>query len=148
MSNLKETIAAQTRTAMKARDKERVAMLRLVNAEIKRLEVDERRELSDEDVLNVLTKMVKQRKDALTQFRDAKRHDLADQEAFEIGVIEEFLPAQLDESALAELVDQCIEAVGAQGMQDMGKVMAAVKAAAGGQVDMAKASCAVKAKLA
>lgn len=147
MSSLQEIIAQQTKSAMKARDKDQVAVLRMVNAEIKRVEVDERRDLSDDDVLNILNKMLKQRKDALQQFRDAKRDDLADQEAYEISLIETFLPEQLDDDALAALVDQCIENAGAEGMQDMGKVMGALKQAAGSQIDMGKASALVKSKL-
>jgi len=148
MSSLQDAIAQQTKTAMKARDKEQVAVLRMVNAEIKRVEVDERRDLSNDDVLAILNKMLKQRKDALNQFREAKRDDLADQEAYEISLIETFLPEQLDDDALAALVDQCIENAGAEGMQDMGKVMGALKQAAGNQIDMGKASALVKSKLA
>ncbi|MEM9623643.1 MAG: GatB/YqeY domain-containing protein [Pseudomonadota bacterium] len=147
MSELQESIAAQTKNAMKARDKAQVAVLRMVNAELKRVEVDERRELSNDDVLAILTRMVKQRKDALQQFRAAERNDLAEQEAYEISLIETFLPAQLDDDALGALIEQCIETAGAEGMQDMGKVMAALKQAAGNQVDMGKASALVKAKL-
>mgnify|MGYP001386480873 CR=1 FL=1 len=88
MSALKETLNRATKEAMKARDKDRVATLRMVNAELKRIEVDERRDLSDEDVFAVLNKMLKQRKDAMAQFQDAKREDLAAVEAYEIGVIE------------------------------------------------------------
>ena len=147
MSELKTRIAEATKTAMKERAKERVAVLRMVNAELKRVEVDERRDLADEDVLNILNKMLKQRQDALKQFTDAKREDLAAQEAFEIEVIQTFLPEQLSDAALAELVDKVIADVGAAGMQDMGKVMGALKSAAQGQVDMGRASALVKAKL-
>ncbi len=148
MSTLKETINDATKAAMKARDKARVAVLRMVNADIKRVEVDERRELSDQDVLGILNKMVKQRKDALNQFREAGRDDLAAQESFEIDTIQQFLPEQLDDDALAALVRQCIADVGAAGMQDMGKVMGVLKQSAGGQIDMGKASSLVKAQLA
>ena len=146
-SALKTTIGDATKTAMKARDKARVAALRMVNAEIKRVEVDERRDLSDDDILSILNKMVKQRQDALTQFRDAKRDDLAEQEEFELAILSEFMPEQLDESAVAELVAKCIADTGAKGMQDMGKVMGALKAAAGNQLDMGQASALVKAQL-
>ncbi len=132
---------------MKARDKERVAVLRMVNAEIKRVEVDERRELEQADVLGILNKMVKQRQDALQQFTDAGRDDLAQQEAYEIEVIQVFLPEQMDDAALAALIDKVITDTGATGMQDMGKVMGALKAAAEGQADMGRASALVKAKL-
>ena len=104
MSALKETLNRATKEAMKARDKDRVATLRMVNAELKRIEVDERRDLSDEDVFAVLNKMLKQRKDAMAQFQDAKREDLAAVEAYEIGVIEAFLPAQMDSDELQKFV--------------------------------------------
>ena len=147
MSELKDAIAEATKSAMKAREKERVAVLRMINAEIKRVEVDERRELSDADVNGILTKMVKQRQDALTQFEKAERTDLAEQEAYEIGVIQAFLPEQMDAAELEALIDKVIADTGAQGMQDMGKVMGAVKSAAAGQADMGQASALVKAKL-
>ena len=144
MSALKATIDDATKTAMKAREKERVATLRMVNAEIKRVEVDERRDLSDDDVVGILKKMVKQRQDAHTQYSSAGRSDLADKEAFEIALIEEFLPEMLSAEDLSALVEKCVADVGASGMQDMGKVMSALKAAAGSQIDMGKASGMVK----
>ena len=147
MSALKETIDETTKTAMKAREKERVATLRMVNAEIKRVEVDERRDLSDDDVIGILKKMVKQRQDAHSQYVSAGRDDLAETEAFEISLIEEFLPEMMSEDDLAALVEKCVTDVGAVGMQDMGKVMGALKQAAGSQIDMGKASALVKAKL-
>ncbi|XOV84230.1 MAG: GatB/YqeY domain-containing protein [bacterium] len=147
MSELKDVIGDATKEAMKARDKERLAVLRMVNSELKRIEVDERRELSDADVMNVLNKMLKQRQDAMKQFADAGRDDLAAQEAFEIEVVQFFLPAQLSDAELTALVDKVVTESGASGMQDMGKVMAAVKAAAAGQADMGRASGLVKARL-
>ena len=100
MATLKDTLSQATKEAMKARDKDRVATLRMVNAELKRIEVDERRELSDDDVFTVLNKMLKQRKDAWQQFTDASREDLAAVEAYEISVIEGFLPAQMEGNEL------------------------------------------------
>ena len=147
MSELKETISEATKTAMKAREKERVATLRMVNAEIKRIEVDERRELSDDDVLNILNKMVKQRQDALKQYTDAGRQELADQEAYEIALIQEFLPQQLSEDELSSLIEKIITDSGAAGMQDMGKVMGVLKSEVQGRADMGRASALVKAKL-
>ncbi len=147
-SELKNTIGEATKVAMKARDKSRVAVLWMVNADIKRMEVDERRTLADVDVVTILKKMVKQRQESLTQYRDAGRTDLADQEAYEIEVIETFLPAAMSDADLEMLVEQCIETLGASGMQDMGKVMAAVKESSGGQADMGKASGLVKTRLA
>ncbi len=147
MSELKSRIAEATIVAMKAREKERVATLRMVNAELKLFEVDERRDLLDDDVLRILKKMVKQRQDALSQFKSAGRDDLAEQEAFEIALIDEFLPAALSDGALADLVDQAIGSTEAMGMGDMGKVMAALKQVGGSQVDMGKASALVKERL-
>ena len=148
MSALKETLNRATKEAMKARDKDRVATLRMVNAELKRIEVDERRDLSDEDVFAVLKKMLKQRQDAMAQFKDAKREDLAAVEAYEIGVIEAFLPAQMNSDELQKLVASLVTKSGAQGMQDIGKVMGLLKSEGQGRVDMGKASALVKAQLA
>ena len=147
MSELKATISAATITSMKAREKERVAVLRMVNAELKRVEVDERRELTDADVLNILNKMLKQRQESLKQFLAADRQDLADQEIFEIAMLREFLPQQMDDAALQTLIQKAIKDTGAAGMQDMGKVMALVKAAAAGTADMGRASALVKSLL-
>lgn len=146
MSDLKAQIAAATTSAMKAREKERVATLRMVNAELKRVEVDERKDLSDEDVVTILKKMVKQRQDALAQYEAAGRQDLADQESFELALIDEFLPDMMSDDDLAALVEQVIAESGAEGMKDMGKVMGALKRA-GADFDMGKASGLVKAKL-
>ena len=148
MSALNETLSQATKAAMKARDKERVATLRMVNAELKRIEIDERRDLSDDDVFAVLNKMLKQRKDAMAQFRDANREDLAAVEAYEIGVIEAFLPAQMDGDELADFVAALVTKSGAQGMQDMGKVMGLLKSEGQGRVDMGRASALVKTQLA
>jgi uncharacterized protein YqeY len=147
MSELKNTIGDATTTAMKAREKERVAVLRMVNSEIKRVEVDERRDLSDADIIAILNKMLKQRQDSLQQFTDAGRDDLAKQEAFEIGVIQDFMPVQMNEEELEALIVKIISDTGAAGMQDMGKVMGALKGAAAGKADMGKASAVVKSKL-
>lgn len=147
MTSLKDRIGAATKDAMKARDKARVGTLRMVNAEIKRLEVDERRELGDPDVITVLTRMLKQRNDSLNQFRGAGRTDLADQEAFEITVIESFLPEPLSEAELDALIEQAISSTGASSVKDMGQVMAVVKTAAAGRADMGAVSGRVKARL-
>jgi uncharacterized protein YqeY len=148
MSDLQNLISESTKTSMKAREKERVKVLRMVNAEFKRVEVDERRELTDPDVIGILNKMLKQRQDSLQQFQAASREDLAQQEAFEIGIIQDFLPEQMSEQALEALIAEVIAESGAQGMQDMGKVMGAVKSAAQGLADMGRASALVKSKLA
>ncbi len=148
MSDLRKTLNESTKAAMRARDKERLGTLRMINAEFKRIEVDERRELTDEDIFAVLNKMVKQRQDAYSQYVDANRHDLAKIEAFELEVIQAFLPSKMDDDELSAFVSQLIEESGATGMQDMGKVMAALKSRGEGRVDMGIASAFVKAQLA
>ena len=147
MSALKEQLKQATKEAMRARDKERVATLRMVNAEVKRVEVDDRRELSDDDIFAILNKMLKQRQDALGQYEEAGRDDLAAIEAYEISVIQSFLPEQMDEEELADFVAGIIAEAGASGMQDMGKVMGLLKAQGEGRVDMGRASALVKAQL-
>jgi Uncharacterized conserved protein len=132
---------------MKARDKARVAVLRLVNADIKRVEVDERRGLSDEDVRSILSKMVKQRRDSIEQFEKAERIDLADKEKYEISVIEEFLPTQLSEAELTDLLDRIITDENIEGPKGIGAVMSMLKENYANQVDMALASRIVKDKL-
>jgi uncharacterized protein len=147
MSDLRGRVTEATTAAMKARDKPRVAALRLVSAELKRIEVDERRALIDADVVTVLNRMLKQRNDSESQFRAAGRVDLADQEAYEITVIKEFLPAALDEAELDQLIRNAIGASGATSMRDMGKVMATLREAVQGRADMAAVSARVKALL-
>ena len=132
---------------MKARDKARLGALRLIMADFKRIEVDERIELDDERVLVILDKMTKQRKDSQQQFEDAGREDLAQQEALEIAVIAEFLPEQLSDDEVSDLVKAAIAETGAASMQDMGKVMAIVKPQVQGKADMGSVSRLVKAQL-
>lgn len=133
---------------MKGGDKPRLAVIRLINAAIKQREVDERIELSDEQVLAVLDKMVKQRRDSVAQYQQAGRNELAEQEQFEIGIIQEYLPTALSEQEIAALVDEAIASSGAGGMQDMGKVMGALKPKLQGRADMGAVSTLVKQKLA
>jgi uncharacterized protein len=147
MSGLIGRISEATTTAMKARERERLAALRLVNAELKRLSVDERRELTDADALAVLNRMLKQRNDSLSQFERAGRADLAAQEAFEIAVISEFMPAPLDAAELDAMIQRIIASTAATSMRDMGKVMAALKEAVAGRADLASVSARVKALL-
>ncbi len=147
-SKLKQTIGAETTAAMKARDRRRVAALRLINADIKRVEVDERRDLSDQDVVSVLTRMLKQRQDSLSQYESAGREDLAEQERYEIVVVQEFLPEPLSDTDLDGLVAAAIRDTGAESMRDMGKVMGVLKPQVEGRADMAAVSGKVKAKLA
>jgi uncharacterized protein YqeY len=142
-----QRVTAEVKLAMKARDKPRLGALRLIMADFKRIEVDERIELDDERVLVILDKMTKQRKDSLTQFEDAGREDLANQEALEIAVIAEFLPDQLSDDEVSGLVKAAIAETGAASMQDMGRVMAIVKPQVQGKADMGAVSGRVKAQL-
>jgi len=146
--SLTSVIKAAVKAAMKARDKERLATLRLVQAEFKRIEVDERIEIDDARALAILDKMVKQRRDSAQQYADAGRDELAAQENAEIAVIQEFLPARIDADELAALVDAAIAGTDAEGMAAMGAVMAVLKPQLAGRADMGEVSKLVKAKLA
>ena len=146
--SLTESIKAAMKAAMKSRDKERLSAIRLVQSEIKRVEVDERIDVDDTRVLAILDKMVKQRRDSAQQYQDAGRDELAAKEMAEIAVIQEFLPAQLSEEELAGLVDAAIAACGASGMQDMGPVMGKLKPQIQGRADMGAVSKLVRARLA
>jgi len=146
-SQLKQRILEDVTACMRARDKERLATLRLVTAAIKQLEVDTRQELDDPGVLSVLEKMLKQRRDSLEQYTDAGRQDLADQESYEITVIEAYMPAALPAAELESLVDAAIAEAGATSMRDMGKVMGLLKPQVQGRADMGAVSAAVKQKL-
>ena len=142
-----ERVADQVKIAMKARDRERLAALRLMMAEFKRVEVDERIELEDARVLAILDKMTKQRKDSQAQFKEAGRTDLEKKEAFELAIIAEFTPEQLGEEEIADLVATVISQIGASGMQDMGKVMGILKPKVQGKTDMSQLSALVKSRL-
>ncbi|MCQ3828663.1 GatB/YqeY domain-containing protein [Microbulbifer elongatus] len=145
MSTLKETLTAATKDAMKNRDKARLATLRLINAEIKRVEVDERIELDDARILALLDKMTKQRRDSIAQYEKAGRPELAEVEQQEIDVIQDFLPEQLSEAEIQEIVAAAVKETGASSMADMGKVMALVKPQVQGRADMGAVSKLVKA---
>ena len=144
---LRDTIKAAMKAAMKAREKERLGTIRLIQADFKRIEVDERIEIDDARALAVLDKMIKQRRDSAKQYEDAGREELAAQENFEIEVIQEFLPAQLSEAELIAMVDAAIAASGASGMQAMGPVMGQLKPQLQGRADMGAVSKMVKARL-
>lgn len=146
-SELKASINDAIKTAMRAREKERLAVLRAIMAELKRIEVDERIELDDTRVLAVLDKMVKQRRDSERQYLEAGRPELAEQERFEISQIETFLPTALTETEIEQLVDQAIADTGASDMRAMGQVMAQLKPQVQGRADMAQVSKILKAKL-
>ncbi len=146
--SLKDSIAAAMKAAMKARDKQRLGTIRLIQAEFKRIEVDERINIDDARALGVLDKMLKQRRDSAAQYQNAGRNELAEQENYEISVIQEFLPAQLSEDELTAMVDAAIAASGASGMQAMGAVMGQLKPQLQGRADMGAVSQLVKARLA
>jgi len=136
------------KTAMKAGDKRRLGAVRLILAAVKQREVDERKELTDPEVLAVLEKMLKQRRDSISQYEQAGRTDLAEQEAFEVGVIQGYMPAALGDAEIAALIEEAIAATGAKAMADMGKVMAIVKPKIQGRADMGAVSARVKQRLA
>ncbi len=147
-SQLKQRIQEDVTAAMRARDKPRLSALRLVTAAIKQLEVDSRKELDDPDVLTVLEKMLKQCRDSLQQYTDAGRQDLADQESYEIAVIEAYMPEALPAEELGRLIDAAIAETSATSMRDMGKVMGLLKSRAQGRADLGAVSGTVKQKLA
>lgn len=145
---LKQRLTDDMKAAMKSGDKDTLGVIRLVNAAIKQREVDERIELDDAQVAAVLDKMVKQRKDSVTQYEAANREDLAAVERAEIAVIERYQPAKLGEDAILAAIDAAISETGATGPADMGKLMAALKPRLAGQADMGQVSALVKRKLA
>ena len=146
--SLKDQLKDQQKLAMLARDKARLGAIRLLMAEIKQREVDTRIELNDEDILAVVTKMVKQRRDSISQFEAAGRQDLADKESAEIVVLQEFLPQQLTADEIVALIEQAITESGAAVMADMGKVMAVLKPKIQGRADVGAVSAQVKTRLA
>jgi len=145
--SLKQQINEQVKTAMKGGTKDRLKVLRLLTAAIKQREIDERIELDDTQVLSVIDKMVKQRRESIEQYTAGNRLDLAEVEQAEIVILAEFLPEPLTEAEIAALIDQALAATGAAGVADMGKVMAELKPALQGRADMKQVSSSVRAKL-
>lgn len=145
--SLKGRILDDVKDAMKAGEKDRLKVLRLITAAIKQVEVDERIEVDDSAVLSILTKMVKQRRDSITQFQQGNRQDLADIEQAEIEIVADYLPEQLSDAELNALIEDAISAVGAESIRDMGKVMGAVKGKAQGRADMGVVGAKVKSRL-
>ena len=145
---LREQLNEDIKTAMKAREQDRLATLRLMLSSVKQREVDERITLDDTGVIGVVEKMLKQRKDSISQFEKAARQDLADKEKFEVGVLEGYLPQQLSQAEIDTVVAEAIAATGAKSAADMGKVMGVVKPKLAGRADMGKVSALVKARLA
>lgn len=135
------------KSAMRAKDKQRLGIIRMAMSEYKRIEIDERIELDDERVIRILDKMTKQRRESVTQYLKADRQDLVDQENYEISVLQEYLPEQLDEEAIDQLLEESIAETGASSMQQMGQLMAALRPKVQGRADMAAISKKVKARL-
>ena len=145
--SLKERILQDVKDAMRAKDKPRLATIRLITAAIKQREVDERIELDDTQVLVVLDKMCKQRRESISQFEQAGRDDLAALEKAELQLIQQYLPEQLTETEINELIDAAMQATGASSMKDMGKVMGQLKPKLQGRADMGAVSALIKARL-
>ena len=146
--SLKDRITEDMKSAMRAGDKPRLAAIRLILAAIKQREVDERKTLTDEEIVATLDRMRKQRRESIEQYEKAGRDDLAGKEAFELEVIESYLPQPLGEDEIANLISQAIEETGAASIKDMGKVMGWLKPRLAGRADMGKVSGQVKARLA
>jgi len=145
--SLKERILADVKDAMRAREKERLATIRLITAAIKQREVDERIELDDAQVLLVLDKMCKQRRESIVQFEKAGRDDLIAREVSELDIITTYLPKQLDEAEILVLIDAAMADTGASSIKDMGKVMGQLKPKLQGRADMGAVSALIKGKL-
>ena len=146
--SLQEQLKSELKTSMLAKDKVRVGTIRLLMAEIKQKEVDTRTELSDDEILAVLTKMVKQRKDSISQFAAAGRQDLVDVESAEIQILQAFLPQPLSEAEIDALIEHAVTQLSVTSMQEMGKVMNALRPQLQGRADMGDVSAKIKARLA
>lgn len=145
--NLTQQIREDMKTAMRAKDSVRLGTIRLLLAAIKQREVDERIELSDADVIAVINKMIKQRRDSITQFEAAARQELADIEKFEISVLQTYMPQPMTEAEVEDAVNDAIASSGVQSAQEMGNVISLLKTKLAGRADMGKVSALVKARL-
>ena len=145
--NLKQQITEDMKNAMRAKDTPRLSAIRLLLAAIKQREVDERIELDDPAVVAVIEKMLKQRRDSISQFEAARRQDLVDTEAFEVSVLQGYMPQPLSDTEVEGLVERAVASTGAAGMKDMGKVMAVLKPQLAGRADMGRVSAMIKARL-
>ena len=146
-SVLKTRINDDVKTAMRSKDKQRLGTLRLLTAAIKQIEVDQRIELNDDNIVAIIEKMLKQRKDSIEQFEKAGRNELAEIEIKEVAILKEFMPEQLSDAEVETLIDEAIAATGAEAMKDMGKVMGILKPKLAGKADMGAVSGKIKAKL-
>ena len=147
MSDLKTQITDAMKTAMREKDKARLGVIRLMTSAMKQIEVDERIELDDARILTILDKMLKQRRESIKQYEAADRQELVDQEAFEITIIQEFMPSQLSDDEISAIIDEAVATTGASSMKDMGKVMGIIKPKLAGRADMGAVSGKIKAKL-
>jgi hypothetical protein len=145
--SLKQQITEDMKTAMRAKETARLGAIRLLLAAMKQREVDERIELTDADVVSIIEKMLKQRRDSISQYKAANRQDLVDVEEFEVTVLQTYMPQQLSEAEIVSAIAEAIAATGAAGPQDMGKVMGVVKPRLAGRADMGKVSGLIKAQL-
>jgi uncharacterized protein YqeY len=144
---LREQLNEDMKTAMKAREAEKLGAIRLLLAAVKQREVDERVTLDDAGVIGVVEKMIKQRKDSISQFEKAARQDLADKEKFEISILEAYLPQQFSQAEIDAVIAEAVDTCGAKSAADMGKIMSILKPKLAGRADMGKVSALVKAKL-
>lgn len=145
--SLKAQITEDMKTAMRAKDTAKLGVIRLILAAIKQREVDERIEMDDAAVITAIERMLKQRRDSIAAFESAERHDLADQEKFEVTVLQTYLPTQMSEEEIKAIIAKVVADTGAAGAKDMGKVVGAVKPLVAGKADMAKVSGLIKAAL-
>ena len=145
--SLKARITDDMKTAMRAKDAARLGTIRLLLAAMKQKEVDERVELADADIVVIIDKMIKQRRDSIAQFEKGARQDLADQEKFELGILQSYMPQALSDAEIDAEIAAAMQATGAKVMAEMGKVMAVLKPKLAGRADMAKVSTQIKAKL-
>ena len=145
--SLKAKITEDMKSAMKAKDAQRLSAIRLLLAAVKQKEVDERVELTDADVLAIVEKLIKQRRDSIAQYQAAKRQDLVDGETFELGVLSAYLPQQISDAEVGEEIAKALAETGAKGMPDMGKVMGLLKVRLAGRADMGRVSGLVRTKL-
>jgi uncharacterized protein YqeY len=145
--SLKERITDDMKAAMRSGEKERLGLIRMITSAIKQREVDERITLEDSQVLSVLEKMIKQRKESLVQFQAGNRQDLVEKEAAEITLLQGYLPSQLNDAEIDVLINEAVAATGAASIKDMGKVMAVIKGRAQGRADMGKVGAKIKARL-
>lgn len=146
-TSIKDRLSADIKSAMRGGDKARLGTLRMMHASIRQREIDDRVELEDQGVVEVLDRMAKQHRESIQQYREAGRDDLADREEAEHAIIREFLPEALDEREIDELIEHAVQDTGAQTMKDMGRVMAALKPQVQGRADMSEVSARVKSRL-